>query len=42
MRRYGFIYYIALWQADRMGIMSNCNEGHNSLEVIYPNFAESS
>ena len=42
VRRYGAIYFAALWMADSLGMMSNGNEAHQSLEVIYPNFAESS
>ena len=42
MRRYGFIYFAGLWTADNLGMMSNSNEAHNSLEVMYPHFAESS
>lgn len=32
MRRYGFIYFGALWVCDNLGMMSNCNEAFNSLE----------
>lgn len=42
VRRYGAIYTVALWTADNLGMMSNCNEGFNSLEVMFPIFAESS
>jgi len=41
MKRYGFTYFIALWMADNLGMMSNCNEAYNSLETIFPIFAES-
>ena len=41
LRRYGVQYYIALWMADSLGMMSNCNEAYNSLETIFPIFAES-
>ena len=41
MRRYGFGYYIAFWIADSMGMMSNCNEAYNSLEVQFPIASES-
>lgn len=41
MYRYGFNYYIALWVADNMGMMSNCNELYNSLETQFPGFSES-
>ena len=33
VRRKGFLYLGALWLADNLGMMSNCNEGFNSLEV---------
>ena len=33
VRRYGAIYFIALWSADSIGMMSNVNEGWASLEV---------
>jgi len=42
VRRYGAVYFTALWMADTLGMMSNCNEPFNSLEVMYPHFAESS
>lgn len=42
MRRYGFLYFGSLWMADNLGMMSNCNETFNGLEVIYPIFCESS
>lgn len=42
VRRYGAVYFAALWTADSLGMMSNSNEGFNSLEVMYPHFAESS
>lgn len=42
MRRYGFLYLGSLWMADSLGMMSNCNETFNGLEVIYPIFCESS
>lgn len=42
VRRYGAIYGVSLWIADNLGMMSNCNEGHNSLEVMFPIFVESS
>ena len=41
LKRYGITYYIALWMADNLGMMSNCNEAYNSLETIFPIFAES-
>jgi hypothetical protein len=33
MKRYGIQYYVALWMADTLGMMSNCNEAYNSLET---------
>lgn len=39
-KRRGAMYLGALWMADSMGMMSNVNEGHNSLEVQFPIFAE--
>ena len=41
MKRYGFTYFIALWMADNLGMMSNCNETYNSLESIFAMSAES-
>lgn len=41
LRRYGFQYFIGLWVADSLGMMSNCNEAWNSLEVQFPLFSES-
>jgi len=41
VRRYGAIYAIGLWSADNLGMMSNCNEGFNSLEVQFPIWMES-
>ena len=41
MKRLGFTYYVALWMADSLGMMSNCNESYNSLETIFANYAES-
>jgi hypothetical protein len=41
MKRFGLQYYITLWVADSMGMMSNCNEAHNSLETQFPIFSES-
>ena len=41
MKRFGFTYYVALWMADTLGMMSNCNESYNSLETIFPLYAES-
>jgi len=40
LKRNGFMYIGALWMADSMGMMSNVNEGHNSLEVQFPIFSE--
>jgi hypothetical protein len=42
MKRYGALYFGAIWLADNMGMMSNCNEGFGSLEVQSPIFTESS
>jgi len=42
IRRYGAIYFIALWTADNLGMMDNCNEGWASIEVQNPIFSESS
>lgn len=41
VRRYGAMYFIGLWTADNLGMFSNCNEGHNSLEVQFPISSES-
>jgi len=41
MRRYGFIYFGAIWTADNLGMMSNNNESFNSLEVQFPTYVES-
>ena len=35
-RRYGAMYIIAAWVADNLGMFSNCNEAHNSLEAQFP------
>ena len=40
-KRYGIPYFIAIWMADNLGMMSNCNEGYNSLETQFPIFSES-
>jgi hypothetical protein len=40
VRRHGALYFVALWIADNVGMMSNCNEIHNGLEVISPNAVE--
>lgn len=42
VKRYGALYLGALWLADNFGMMSNCNEAFNSLEVQFPIFVESS
>ena len=42
VRRYGVYYLGALWVADNLGMMSNTNEGFNSLEIMHPIFVESS
>ncbi len=36
MRRVGLQYLIAFWVADNLGMFSNCNESHNSIEVQFP------
>lgn len=41
VQRHGFLYIGALWMADNLGMMSNCNEPFNSLEVQIPIFSES-
>jgi hypothetical protein len=33
MKKYGAQYFIALWMADSLGMMSNCNESYNSIET---------
>jgi len=42
VRKYGFMYLVGLWTADSLGMMSNSNEGFNSLEYQFPEFSESS
>jgi solute carrier family 25 (mitochondrial oxoglutarate transporter), member 11 len=39
-RRYGFMYLGGLWIADNLGMMSNCNEGFNSLESQFAGISE--
>ena len=39
--RYGASYFIGLWVADNLGMFSNCNESHASLEVQFPISSES-
>jgi len=34
-------YFIGLWMADSLGMMSNCNEAYNSLETQFAVFSES-
>lgn len=41
VRRYGASYFIGLWMADNLGIFSNCNEAHNSLEAQFAISSES-
>ena len=41
VKRYGAVYIGALWIADNLGMMSNCNETFNGLEAEFPIFAES-
>jgi hypothetical protein len=42
VKRYGFLYLGALYCADSMGMMTNCNETFNGLESQFPIFSESS
>ena len=42
LKRYGITYAIALWTADNLGMFSNCNEAHASMESQFPIFSESS
>ena len=42
VRKYGFQYFIGLWMADSLGMMTNCNESWNGLEVQFPLYSESS
>jgi hypothetical protein len=42
VRKYGAMYLVGLWCADTLGMMSNSNEGFNSLEYQYPEFSEAS
>lgn len=39
--KYGVPYFMAIWVADNLGMMSNCNESYNSLESQSPIFSES-
>jgi hypothetical protein len=41
VRRHGAVYLGALWIADNLGMMSNCNEMFNGLEAQFPIFSES-
>lgn len=41
VRRYGALYFVGLWMADSMGMMSNCNEAFGSLEQQNPIYYES-
>ena len=41
IKRQGAQYFIALWMADNLGMFSNCNEAHNSIEVQFPISSES-
>ena len=41
VKRYGAVYIGALWIADNLGMMSNCNETFNGLEAQFPIFSES-
>lgn len=40
-RRYGISYSIALWMADNLGMFSNVNDSHASIESMFPISAES-
>jgi len=35
MTKYGLQYYVALWMADSLGMMSNCNEPYLALENMF-------
>lgn len=39
-RRYGIHAIVGMWMADNLGMMSNCHEAYNSMDAIFPNFAE--
>lgn len=41
IKRFGLSYFIAFWMADNLGMFSNCNEAHASLETQFPISAES-
>ena len=40
-KRYGFSYFIALWMADNLGMFSNVNDAHASIESQFPISSES-
>jgi solute carrier family 25 (mitochondrial oxoglutarate transporter), member 11 len=40
-RRFGFSYLIAFWTADNLGMFSNVNDSHGSLESQFPISSES-
>lgn len=42
VKRHGALYLGALWIADNLGMMSNCNEGNGSLEAQFPIYSEAS
>ena len=42
LKKYGFFYLGGLWMADTLGMMSNCNESFNGLEMQFPFFSEAS
>lgn len=41
LKRHGLTYLVALWMADSLGMFSNCNEAHASLEQQSPISSES-
>lgn len=41
VKRYGLTYFIGFWVADNLGMFSNNNESHNSLEVQFAISSES-
>jgi hypothetical protein len=41
-KRYGAMYFATLWMADSFGMMCNCNEIHNDLQMIFPIHVETS
>jgi hypothetical protein len=41
VKRHGFTYIVALWAADNLGLFSNCNDAHASIESQFPISSES-